>query len=127
MSARIGILFLFMFLPLTSNAEKGAFKLSVGTQKHMLDPSCIESIHYVRQDEIDSENLIFRLTDECGERMAKLTVENMGKKLTVSYLDNELFTALILQRLKSNFRFSTKGTPRVALMQVIDDYGVAVE
>ncbi|MFE8045807.1 SecDF P1 head subdomain-containing protein [Brenneria goodwinii] len=127
MHIKICLLWLSVLIPLTANAEKGEFELSVGAQKHIFDSSCIKSIHYARQDETGSDNLGFHFTDDCGERLSKITRENMGKKLTVSYLGNELSTAMILQLLKSNFRISTKDTPRVVLMRVIDDYGVPVE
>lgn len=74
-----------------------------------------------------ADSLGIYLTDRCGERLEDITDKNMGKKLTISYLGNELSTVMIVQRLKRNFRISTKDTPRVVLMWVIDDYNVSLE
>ena len=81
----------------------------------------------MKRDETGSDSLGIHLTDRCGDRLAKITHENMGRELTISYLGNELSTAMIVQRLKSNFRISTKDTPRVILMRVIDDYNASLE
>ncbi|ATZ94174.1 Insecticidal toxin complex protein tccz [Dickeya fangzhongdai] len=127
MSSKIGLLCLSLLIPFASYAEKGEFKFSVGTQNHIFDSSCIKSIHYVRQDETGADSLGIYLMDRCGEQLEDITDKNMGKKLTISYLGNELSTVMIVQRLKRSFRISTKDTPRVVLMWVIDDYNVSLE
>ncbi|MEI7181271.1 Insecticidal toxin complex protein tccz [Pectobacterium carotovorum] len=127
MSSKVGLLCLFVLIPFTSFAEKGTFEFSVGTQNHTFDSPCIKSIQYMKRDETGSDSLGIHLTDRCGDRLAKITHENMGRELTISYLGNELSTAMIVQRLKSNFRISTKDTPRVVLMRVIDDYNASLE
>ncbi|WP_435929938.1 Insecticidal toxin complex protein tccz [Dryocola sp. BD613] len=127
MFTKIGVLSFLLLLPLAAQAEKGQFELSVGAQTHIFSPSCIQSLHYTQQDETLSEYLSFQLTDTCGERMTKITLENMAKQMTISYQGNVLFRSMITQRLKSNFRFTTEETSRVLLMQVIKDYSAAVE
>ncbi|MEI7347025.1 Insecticidal toxin complex protein tccz [Dickeya chrysanthemi] len=127
MLTRIGMLSLLVLIPLATQAEKGQFEISVGTQKHVFPPLCIKSLHYTKQGKTDSEYLSLQLTDICRERMAKITHENMAKQINVSYQGNPLFSSMITQRLESGFRFNTEQTSRVVLMQLIKDYEILIE
>lgn len=121
------LLSVLALMPFSSYAEKGNFEFSGGAQKNIFNASCVKSISYLSQDETGSGSLHFQFSDSCGKRLLKMTHENIGKKLTFSYSGNELFTGLIVQQLNSNFRISTKNTPKVIVMQVINDYRVKVQ
>lgn len=124
MHIRTGLLFLALFAPLTSFAAKGNFDFVVGGKAHVFASTCVKSIEYVAPNEVHAESLVMSLTDACGKRLATITHDNIGKKLTISYRGHELSTAMILSRIGGNFSISSKDIPRVVLMQVLDDYGV---
>lgn len=127
MFTKVGALSFMMLITATAQAEKSPFELSVGAQKFIFQPSCIKSLEYTQRDETDSEYLSFNLTDACGERMEKITVENMAKQMVISYRGNSLFHSMITQRLRKSFRFTTEETSRIVLMQIIKDYDASVK
>lgn len=113
-----------LFFPFASVAGPGSFIFEVNGIKKTYSPECIKSISYLAGDEIDSENVNFSLNDECGKMFDKTTKQNIGKKLSVYYKGNLIFSANIVSVLRNNFRFSSKDMPRMVLMQLLYDYGV---
>lgn len=115
-----------MLIPMSSFAVKGDFNFTVDGNINSFPSSCIKSIQYIAHDEIDSENLILTLTDECRKRISALSRENIGKPMSISYGGNTLTTATIVSVLAASFRISAKNMPRVVLMQILDDYNVGL-
>jgi len=110
--------------PFTSLAGPGSFIFEVNGTKETYSPECIKSISYVDSDEIDSENVNFSLSDECGKVLNKTTKQNIGQKLSIYYKGNLLSSANIVSVLRNTFRISSKEMPRIVLMQLLYDYGV---
>ncbi|MEM6052101.1 Insecticidal toxin complex protein tccz [Erwinia sp. P7711] len=117
------MLLLVVLLPFSASAAKGDFDFMSSGETLSFNSECIESIHYVDKDEVDAENLSINLTDACGKKLSTMTRQNIGKQMSITYNGNKLTSALIASRLSTSFRISTKDTPRVLLMQVLDDYG----
>lgn len=126
MQINTGLLCLAMLIPMSSFAVKGGFNFTVDGNINSFPSSCIKSIQYIAHDEIDSENLILTLTDECRKRISALSRENIGKPMSISYGGNTLTTATIVSVLAASFRISAKNMPRVVLMQILDDYNVGL-
>ncbi|EII7449938.1 Insecticidal toxin complex protein tccz [Salmonella enterica subsp. enterica serovar Newport] len=126
MQIKTGLLCLTMLIPMSSFAVKGDFNFTVDGNINSFPSSCIKSIQYIAHDEIDSENLILTLTDECRKRISALGRENIGKPMSISYGGNTLTTATIVSVLAASFRISAKNMPRVVLMQILDDYNVVL-
>lgn len=122
MQIKFGVLLLVVLVPLTSTAAKGSFVFSVGNEKTSFDSGCVKSIDYVEKDETGAENLVFRFSDECGKRLSDMTRQNIGKHMIIAYDDNKITSAMIASLLSTNFRISTKDTPRIMLMQILNDY-----
>jgi hypothetical protein len=114
-----GLLFSF-----ASVAGPGSFIFEVNGTKETYSSECIKSISYLDSDEIDSEDVNFSLSDECGKILSITTKQNIGKKLSIYYKGNLLSSANIASVLNNNFRFSSKDMPRMVLMQLLYDYGV---
>lgn len=110
--------------PFASLAGPGSFIFEVNGTKETYSPKCIKSISYVDSDEIDSENVNFSLSDECGKVLNKTTKQNIGQKLSIYYKGNLLSSANIVSVLRNTFRISSKEMPRIVLMQLLYDYGV---
>ena len=113
-----------LLFPFSSVADPGSFIFEVNGTKETYSPECIKSISYLPSDEIDSENLNFSLSDECGKLLYKTTKQNIGKKLFIYYEGNLLSSANIVSVLRNTFRLSGKEMPRIVLMQLLYDYGV---
>ncbi|EDM1757741.1 Insecticidal toxin complex protein tccz [Salmonella enterica subsp. diarizonae] len=126
MQIKTGLLCLAILIPMSSFAVKGDFNFTVDGKINSFPSSCIKSIQYIAHDEIDSENLILTLTDECRKRISDLSRENIGKQMSISYGGNTLTTATIVSVLAASFRISAKNMPRVVLMQILDDYNVGL-
>lgn len=122
MQIKFGVLLLVVLVPLTSTAAKGSFVFSVGNEKTSFDSGCVKSIDYVEKDETGAENLVFRFSDECGKRLSDMTRQNIGKHMIIAYDDNKITSAMVASLLSTNFRISTKDTPRIMLMQILNDY-----
>lgn len=122
MQIKFRVLLLVVLVPLTSTAAKGSFVFSVGNEKTSFDSECVKSIDYVEKDETGADNLVFRFSDECGKRLSDMTRQNIGKHMTIAYDDNKITSAMIASRLSTSFRTSTKDTPRIMLMQILNDY-----
>ncbi|KOA72252.1 hypothetical protein AFL22_00405 [Pantoea sp. CFSAN033090] len=120
---RSGILFAAFIISGVAIAEPGGFTFDINGAQEPYPAACIESIYYVARDEVESENVIFNLTDECGKRLYKVTRQNIGKSLSIYYKDNLLSSAMIASALNNNFRLSSKEMPRVILMQLLNDHG----
>lgn len=88
--------------------------------------SIIESIYYVARDEVESENVIFNLTNVCGKRLYKVTRQNIGKSLSIYYKGNLLSSTMTASALNNNFSLSSKEMPRVILMQLLNNYGLSM-
>lgn len=113
-----------LLFPLASAAGPGSFIFEVNGTKKTYSKQCIKSISYLPSDEIDSENVNFSLSDECGKVLYKTTKQNIGKKLSIYYKGNLLSSANIVSVLRNTFRISGKEMPRMVLMQLLYDYGV---
>lgn len=113
-----------LLFPFFSVAEPGSFIFEVNGTKKTYSKECIKSISYLSSDEIDSENVNFSLSDECGKALYKTTKQNIGKKLFIYYKGNLLSSANIVSVLRNTFRLSGKEMPRIVLMQLLYDYGV---
>lgn len=122
MDIKSGVFLLAVFMPLTSIAAKGDFDFSVGSDKTSFDSECVKFIEYVERDEVDAENLVFRFSDECGKRLSTMTRQNIGKQMIITYEGNKLTSSMIVSRLSTSFRISTKDIPRVLLVQILNDY-----
>lgn len=112
------------FLPLQSFAHKGDFSFKVGDSINEIPSSCVESLEYKAEDEVDSESIHLSLTLECGKLLKQTTRKNIGETATILYRDNALSSAMIVSPLGANFRISSKDIPRVVLMQILTDYDV---
>lgn len=122
---RTAIFLVTFLIPVTSIAEPGDFTFAINGTQEVYPSTCIESISYIDNDEIDAENVIFSLSDECGNKLYITTKQNIGKNLSVYYKGNLLARAMIASVLKSHFRLSSKEMPRMVLMQLLNDYGAA--
>jgi hypothetical protein len=126
MYIKSGALLIVALIPLTSVAAKGDFDFSISGKNTSFDSGCIESIQYVETDEVDNENIIMKLTDECGKKLSTLTRQNIGKQMTIAYNGNKLTSAVIASRLSTSFRISAKEIPRVLLMKIFKDYETVI-
>ncbi|MGG7447262.1 SecDF P1 head subdomain-containing protein [Kosakonia oryzendophytica] len=124
MNIRI-MLFIAALFPLSVFADKGDFTFKVGDSVTDLPSSCIKSVGYTEKNEIDSEEVNVDLTTECGHLLSQVTRQNIGKIARFSYRGNLMSSATIISVLGSNFRISSKESPRVVLMQMLNDYGTA--
>lgn len=127
MITKVRALSVLMLFTATAQAEKRAFEFSIDSQTYVFQPSCIKSKEYEKRSEKDSGHLSLNLNDACSRKMAKITEDNMAEEMIIFYQGNPLFRSMILQRLSKNFSFSTEKTPRVVLMQIINDYDVSVK
>ncbi|MEQ9888083.1 Insecticidal toxin complex protein tccz [Pectobacterium zantedeschiae] len=107
-----------------ASASGGDFIFRVDDESYRFPSDCVESLEFHDNEEAYPERINMRLTDECGSRVHDLTTKNFGKQLTIYYKQNQLMSATIASRLKSNIMLQIDKTPRVVLMQVLVDYGV---
>lgn len=122
MDIKSGALLIAALIPLTSVAAKGDFDFSVSGERTSFDAGCVESIQYVKADEVGSENIIMTFNDECGKKLSQITRQNIGKQVTITYNGNKVTSAVIASRLSTSFRVSSREIPRVLLMKILNDY-----
>ncbi|AIU88310.1 hypothetical protein [Pectobacterium odoriferum] len=125
MKTKIGLFLSFALLySSASSADGGDFIFRVNDESYSFPADCVESLEFHDKEEGYPERIDMRLTDECGRRVSDLTTQNIGKQMTIYYEHNQLMSATIASRLRSNIMLPTTKTPRVVLMQVLVDYGV---
>lgn len=125
MKAKIGLfLSLVLLYSSASSASGGDFIFRVNDESYRFPADCVESLEFHDKEEGYPERIDMRLTDECGRRVSDLTTQNIGKQLAIYYEHNQLMSATIASRLRSNIMLPTTETPRMVLMQVLADYGV---
>ncbi|MDY4387870.1 Insecticidal toxin complex protein tccz [Pectobacterium aroidearum] len=125
MKTKIGLfLSLVLLYSSASSASGGDFIFRVNDESYRFPADCVESLEFHDKEEGYPERIGMRLTDECGRRVHDLTTKNIGKQMTIYYEHNQLMSATIASRLKSNIMLQTDKTPRMVLMQVLADYGI---
>lgn len=127
MQIKTGFLCLAMFMPLSSFAAKGEFIFKFADEDKTMSASCIERVNHVEQDDFGDEYLDIIFTQECENSLKQISLRNIGKQVVVSYNGNALSKFTIFGYTSKNVRLSAKGIPRVILMKILDDYGVALQ